>query len=147
LTATANGVAISSGDRVASGSTVVFTATPSQYYDTDTWGGGATGNTGDTYTIASLSAAVNVTVTFKLETYVFTFSAGANGTLVVTDDGTPIVSGASVTAGSVVVFTATAGLNFDFDAWTGDLSEEVSNVVTIPSATEPITATATFKAE
>jgi len=67
IEATADGVDISSGDMVADGSEVIFTATPDAGWEVADWyvDGSPQTYTETTYTIDSLEAAVDVTVEFS----------------------------------------------------------------------------------
>jgi hypothetical protein len=70
IAATADAVAITTGDNIMAGSQVVFTAIPDTGYQVKTWtvnGTVVTSYTELTYTIPSLTADVNVTVEFEAE--------------------------------------------------------------------------------
>jgi hypothetical protein len=73
LAATVDGSAITSGAEVEHGKSVVFTATPAEGYGVIGWtlnGAAVSGNTENTYTLAGVSAASAVTVSFGKSTSV-----------------------------------------------------------------------------
>ena len=63
VTAQVDGKAITSGDKVAAGKTVVFTASPTGSHQVDAWTG-VTTSSGNTATL-EVTAAATVNVTFK----------------------------------------------------------------------------------
>ncbi|MDR2692972.1 MAG: InlB B-repeat-containing protein [Chitinispirillales bacterium] len=68
LTATVEGSSIAAGATVAQGKSVVFTAVPANGYEVDGWkvdGTAVADNTNNTYTLASVTTATTVTVSFK----------------------------------------------------------------------------------
>lgn len=122
LAATLNGSSINSGDTVAEGNSVVFTATPLAGYRVKEWTINTvvvSGNTTNTYTLSNLSQASTVTVEFELiPTYAVTFSVvGANGTISAAIDGTAFNSGDLVNAGEDIIFTATPAAGFRVKEW------------------------------
>jgi hypothetical protein len=116
VAATVDGSAITLGASVLAGKDVVFTATPNTGFRVAQWSVNSTpiaGNTSNNYTLSNLQANSTIMVTFEtIPTFVVTFSAGANGSVAATVDGSAITSGASVQQGKNVVFTATPNTGF-----------------------------------
>ncbi len=66
---------------------------------------------------------------FKAQQYTATFSvSGSNGTLEATVDGSPISTGAKVTAGSTIVFTAKPSGSYQVDTWSGASAAELTDL-------------------
>jgi Secretion system C-terminal sorting domain/Divergent InlB B-repeat domain/CARDB len=121
ITATDDGVSITSGDMVEDGSELIFTATPDASWRVADWylDDVAQTSTETSYTIASLSAAADVNAEFEeTPTYAVTFGVEAgNGTITATDDGVSIISGDMVEDGSEVIFTASPDANWRVADW------------------------------
>ena len=155
LTATANGVGISSGVEVEEGSVVEFVATPDEGFLVKVWtlnGDPLAGFADNTYTINGLSDDVVVTVEFveeEEEKYSVTFSVKAGlGNLVVSANGLDIVSGQEVAVGSTVVFSADPAPHYRVKEWVhnGEAVEgNTSNEYTIPSLDDNATVTVEFE--
>ena len=151
LSATVDGTPINSGDAVALGKNVVFTATPNAGYGVAEWtlnGNPIVGNTSNNYTITNIQAGSNVTVSFGA-LYTVNFSAGANGSIAATVDGSPITSGASVLEGKDVVFTATPNAGYRVAQWTLNstpISGNTSNNYTLTNLQANANVVVTFEA-
>lgn len=165
LEATVNGVEIFSGNAVANGSTVVFTAMPDEGYMVGAWYLNSdliSDFTDLTLVVEDLSESINVGVEFVEipEGYhLVTYSVlGGNGTLTATVDEDAIASGEAVEEGSDVVFTAEPTEGYRVKAWTlngslvDDLTEETFTVegidenihVTVEFEWIPVFYTVTF---
>lgn len=128
ITASANGASIESGQTVAEGSTITFTATPDQGYRVMEWrlNGNVTGNTSNTYSISSITSDINVTVKFEPippTTFTVNFSVvevggATNGTLTASFASQSITSGTQVEEGSSINFTATPNQGYRVKEWT-----------------------------
>ena len=122
LVATVDDEAITSPAQVDHGMEVVFTATPGEHYLVKEWklnGSVVADNKTDTYTL-TVSAAATVTVEFEKMTYTVVFEVvnDENGALAATVDDEEITSGAKLTYGAEVVFTATPDENYRVKEWT-----------------------------
>jgi pectate lyase len=100
----------------AAGTVVTLTATPAAGFQFAGWSGDLTGSANPT--TITMSANRTVTATFTTTAGPFTLNVGVNGS------GTVSVSPNQPTypAGTVVTLTATAGANFGFVNWSGDLA-------------------------
>jgi len=161
LTAAVDGVPIASGDSVAVGKFVIFTAAPSNGYDKIRWWVNGAEIPSDTtlYTLPILIGRAvphNVVVSFERvpsEYAVVTFRGGSFGTLTAAVDGVPIVSGDSVAAGKNknVIFTAVPDKKNGKVRWTmnGEEIPDYINVYTLPVKISddgaPIDVTASFE--
>lgn len=65
---------------------------------------------------------------FKEQTYKVTFTAGNNGSLTASVNGTSISSGDDVVAGSTVTFTATPSSGYEVDSWGGTDAGELTDL-------------------
>jgi uncharacterized repeat protein (TIGR02543 family) len=125
ISATDDGDTITSGDAVAAGSVVIFTATPSVGNQVKDWyvDGSPITSTNTTYTIDDLQAAVDVQVEFEAippTTYAVTFSVKAGtgtGALTAKVDDVAISSGDLVEEGKDVVFTAAPDTDCQVKDW------------------------------
>ena len=122
ITATAEGVDITSGDNVLENSEVIFTANPDAGWKVADWyvDGSPIGATDLTYTIALLDASVDVTVEFveTTTTYPVTFDVETgNGAITATAEGNDISSGDDVLESSEVIFTATPDAGWEVADW------------------------------
>ena len=54
--------------------------------------------------------------------------SGANGTLEATANGSKISTGAKVTAGSTIIFTAKPAGSYKVDTWSGDSAAELTDL-------------------
>ena len=86
------------------GSSQLFTATPTGGYDVNEWrvDGGIVDGNSTTYTLSNITAGHTVTVSFKIQTFSITATAGSNGSI--SPSGT-----FSKDYGSSQLFTATPG--------------------------------------
>jgi len=121
LTATVDGVRITSVAQVQHNKSVIFTAAPNAGYRVKEWrlnNGVVSGNTADTYTLNNVTANATVTVEFEFATHPVTFSVtGGNGTVSATVDGTVITTGVHVQQGKNVVFTASPANGYRVKEW------------------------------
>jgi len=160
LTATVDGAAITSGNKIEEGKDVVFTATPSEGYIVKEWKLGedvVVGNTSNTYTLENLRAAATVTVEFEVKPvpinyYEVIFSAvnSEGGTLTAVVGTTGITSGDEVEEGKDVIFTATPNIGYIIKEW--KLGEDIvvgntTNSYTLENLSEKATVTVEFKLE
>jgi uncharacterized repeat protein (TIGR02543 family) len=152
------GTSILSGAIVTHGVSVVFTAAPNAGYRVKEWTSGGSvvsGNTSNTYTLASVVAATAVTVEFEEITITVTHGVtGGNGALaaaLTVAGGTAVASGSAVVYGSTVVFTAAPNAGYKVKGWTvggaapngtseavsgaGDITLTVSNIVAAVAVT------------
>jgi hypothetical protein len=152
---TGNGTIVSSGGVTCSdpacplqvnyGDSVTLTATPGADSDFGTWTGCAS-TTGAKCVVSSLKAAAAVTATFTLKKIQVTLSRSGNGTITSTDgavnctDATCVVS---VSSGSSLSLTATAGADSNFQSWSGCTTTSGATC-TLTGITAPIAASATF---
>ena len=128
ITASANGASIESGQTVAEGSQINFTAVPNQGYRVMEWrlNGNVTGNTSNTYSISSINSDINVRVKFEPlppTTFAVNFSVvevggATNGTLTAAVASQGITSGTQVEEGSSLDFTATPNQGYRVKEWT-----------------------------
>ncbi len=122
ILASVNSTSINSGDTIAEGNNIVFTATPAAGYRVKEWTLNTTaisGNTSNTYTLTNLTQASTVTVEFEvIPTFAVTFSViGTNGSISASIDGTPITSGDLIDAGKNIIFTATPAAGYRVKEW------------------------------
>ena len=158
VSASANGSSIESGQTVAEGSALTFTATPDQGFRVMEWrlNGNVTGTTSNTYSIASLTSDVSVTVNFEPippTTYSLTFNVievggATNGTLTATVASQSITSGAQVEQGSNIDFTATPNQGYRVKEWklNGAVIEGLKEqTYTLSNLTQTTTVTVEFE--
>jgi uncharacterized repeat protein (TIGR03803 family) len=140
----ANGTVSPAGSQsVPGGGSITFTATPNTGYAVSQWflDGTAAQSGGATYTLSNVAANHTVGVTFAVQTFTITPSAGANGSI------SPSAA-QTVKYGGSVTLTATPGANYVVDTWyvdgtavaTGTKTYKLSNV------TADHTVNVTFKA-
>jgi hypothetical protein len=147
-TATANSTTknISSGTKVAAGSTIKLTATPASGYRVVGWYSDANctnqlQNGGNTYNAGTLTAAKTVYVKFEETKYDVTIQAGANGS--VSPSGKQKVGNATS-----VTIEATANDGYKFKNWTltGNVTiADANSATTTIKATGTGTVTANFE--
>jgi hypothetical protein len=126
LTAIEGAVEIFTGQQILEEREIVFRAVPNSGYRVKAWtldGVVVDGETGNTFTLASLEDDVVVTVEFEYDprprhTVTFSVVNNVGGTLTAVVDGEAITSGDNVLAGSNVVFTATPHSSYVVKAWT-----------------------------
>ena len=116
---------------VTQGDSVSFTATPNTGYVVNQWllDGNLVQTGGTSYTLSNVTANHNVQVTFAIQTFTVTPSAGANGTI---SPSTP----QTVNYNDSVTFTATPSTGYLVNQWlldgnlvqTGGTSYTLSNV-------------------
>jgi len=144
LKAAVNGTEIGTGNNIAYGKTVNFTATPKPGYEVDKWTCDdveVSGNTSSSYN-HTVSKAVKVNVCFKLKKYAVNFSVdGGNGSLSAKLGGNNF-SGEDVEHGKTVEFTATSNTNYKVDKWTVTGSSFVAGTGTKGSTTAKVKVTA-----
>lgn len=120
ITGTANGVEISSGDRVKEDSTIVLTATKNSGYNFSQWSGlpsGTSSNNPVTFTMGTSDIAV--TATAVVTKYTIGWS-GSNVTIDATDgNDTPLTNGSQYASGTTVKMRAQADAGYDFEKWEG----------------------------
>lgn len=125
LSVTANGTAIANGASVDTGTVIVITATPDEWYETGklsindgTQDYGI--DSGDSYTVTT-----NVTIEYSFDAipyYTLTWAQSAGGTLSVTQNGTALTSPAKVAVDSTIVITATPDEGYGLaDLMAGDI--------------------------
>lgn len=140
-TLTADGV--TSGSTVNSGTKVTFTANPSKGFAVEGWYSDAectkkieTAGTNKTYAV-KVNADTNVYVKFHTaETYTVTFSSSdeTSGSVSAKYNGTDFTSGAKVTEGGTVTFTAEPENGYALSGWT-------LNDASVSPTTNPYTIT------
>ncbi len=153
ISAMVDGVAIATGDIVAAGKNVIFTAVPATNYRVKEWKLNTVvvaGNTSNTDTLLNIQAISTVTVEFEMiPTYAVTFSVvGANGTLAATVDASAITSGASILGGKDIVFAATPATGYQVKEWklnTVVVTGNTTNAYTIASLSEISTVSVEFE--
>jgi hypothetical protein len=124
------------------GSSQLFTATPTGGYDVNIWT--VDGNTvqtgGTTYTLSNITATHTVSVTFKIQTFNITGTAGPNGTI--NPSGT-----FSKDYGSSQLFTAMPSTGYDVNIWTvdGNTVQSGGTIYTLNNVTANHTVSVSFK--
>jgi uncharacterized repeat protein (TIGR02543 family) len=94
-----------------------------------------------------VTATTTLYAKWTINTYPITFSAGANGTLAATVDGSAITTGALVQYGKNVVFTATPAVDYKVNGWTlngSTVSDNVTNTYTLTSVSAVATVAVSF---
>jgi formylglycine-generating enzyme required for sulfatase activity len=126
-----------------SGESQEFTATPAMGYEVDKWqkDGGDDQTGGTTYTLPDITATHTVHVTFKIQTFAVTASAGANGSVAPTS--------AVVNYNGSQMFTATANTGYEVEEWTdGGLHAQTGgNTYTLSNITASHTVAVSFKTQ
>jgi hypothetical protein len=124
-----NGTAFASAATATAGTVITLTATANAEYRFVEWvvleGSISVEYIGGVGSFTMPTANVTLRAVFELipvtpTTYAVTFSAGANGTVAATVDGTAITSGDAVEEGAEVVFTATPAENYRVKEWKKD---------------------------
>ena len=119
VSATVNGVGISSGGQLQQGSNIEFTASPANGYRVKEWklNGEAVAGSTRNYTLENLKVATStVTVSFEFAAYEVLFSVvGGNGTLTATSGGTNV--NAPLLQDAEVVFTAIPNSGYRVKEW------------------------------
>jgi len=127
ITATVNGIPITSGQSVAAGETVVFTAAPHEGYTVRTWmslglGGTLTGESrANVRSIVVGDADIRVNVSFEEAPVPVTFSvAGGQGELIASiwTSGHPITTGQAFHDSPMIRFTAIPAPGYQVATWT-----------------------------
>jgi len=97
-----------------------------------TFNGWFTALTGGTQVTTStvFSGSTTIYARWTVNTYAIAFSAGANGTLTATVDGSSIATGASVQYGKSVVFTAVPATGYKVSGWTVNGTAVTGNTTT-----------------
>ena len=141
-TVTAGGPVSPASVEVPCGGSQLFTATVDPGYDVNTWfvDGSPVQTGGDTYTITNVTATHVVSVTFKIQTFSVTATAGEYGSI--SPSGT-----LSKDYGSSQLFTATPDTGHDVDTWYVDGSPVQSGgtTYTLSNITATHTVSVTFK--
>jgi len=159
LVVSADGLDIVSGQEVAVGSTVVFSADPAPHYRVKEWVHNnevVVGITSNEYTIPSLDENATVTVEFEEvipEMYTVSFSVvevdgHANGTLAATVNTHSIASGVQVEEGSTIVFTASPSDGYRVKEWSVNddpLADYTDNTYTLTGLGANTTVTVQFE--
>lgn len=159
ITATANGDEITTGDDVAEGAEVVFTASPASGYELDAWvidGQEDETITGLTYSIDNLTQNVDVAVRFKAippVTYSVVFGVIAvdddpHGALEASSQSVSINSGDRLNEGSSIVFVASPNNGYRVKAWAvnGEPIADFTEVAyTILSLSKDVVVTVEFE--
>ena len=151
LTATVDGVPISSGALALYGKDVVYTATPNPGYSVKEWKhNGATVNGAlPTYRIYNLAAAQNVTVEFEYVEYLVQYSVeGINGVLVAAVDGAGISSGTMVEKDKTIEFAADPVSGYRVEEWKVNgipVTGNKTNNYTLQSIDAPSEVTVAFE--
>ncbi|MHC4499949.1 MAG: InlB B-repeat-containing protein, partial [Planctomycetota bacterium] len=139
----ANGTVDPNGAIVVNyGQDKLFTASPDIGYEVDTWSvdGNSVQSGGNTYTLTNITADHTLNVTFKIQQFTVTASAGANGLIA--------PSGAiTVNYGDSQLFTATANLGYEVDTWSvdGNSVQSGGTTYTLTNVTADHTLGVTFK--
>jgi hypothetical protein len=141
LTAEVDGGQIVDGATVAEGKNVEFIAVPNAGYRVKEWTYNTSpvaDNTSETYTVANLGEAINVTVEFEIiPYYTVNFSVvSGSGSITAKADGVSIADGDNVAGRSELVFKASPGTNNRVSQWTHNgttVENNVSNSYTISS--------------
>ncbi|NCB52408.1 MAG: hypothetical protein EOM54_11110 [Clostridia bacterium] len=108
VTATANGISITSGGYLPAGSNVSITATADTVSSFNCMSVNNVDVTGSQYTVSGLGANISIAAVFDAVYKPVTYNVPANGTLKVTDSaGNPISNGAGVAINTILVITAT----------------------------------------
>ena len=105
----------------ATGSVVVFNAKPNKGYRVKEWklnNEVIPDEKGSSYTLPSLSSAVEVTVEYELISYTVKFNSGTGGSISATVDGRSIISGDWVEHGKSVRFTISTNTGYQAQNWT-----------------------------
>ena len=139
LTATVDGIGITTGSQVDGGKDVVFTAMPSNGFHVKEWKFDnvvISGLASNTFTLQNISVAGNVTVEFTLtsSSHTVLFNSIGGGTLTATVDDISISTGSQVDDGKDVVFTATPSNGFRIKEWKLDniaITGHASNTFTL----------------
>ncbi|MBN2019255.1 MAG: hypothetical protein JW749_03415, partial [Sedimentisphaerales bacterium] len=124
------------------GSSQLFTATPTTGYDVNTWyvDGSPIQSSGTTYTLSNITAAHTVSVTFNIQTFSTTGTAGSNGSI--SPSGT-----FSNDYGSSQLFTATPNTGYEINIWyvDGTPVQTGNTTYTLTNITAAHTVNVTFK--
>ena len=153
LSAEVDGGQITDGATVTEGKSVNFYAVPDAGYRVKEWTYNTSpvaDNTSETYTVANLGEAINVTVEFEvIPYYTVNFSVvSGSGSITATADGTAISDGDNVAGRSEVVFKASPGTNNRVSQWTYNgttVDNNVSNSYTISSLENAADVTVKFE--
>ena len=123
---------ISSGDPIAFGTKLTFTATPAEGYEVYQWtvNGQAPETTTETTKTISITKETNVSVSFKKKEFTVTFTAGENGQIVAKNGETIISSGDPIAFGTELTFTAIPAEGYRVKSWTIDDLESSNTAVT-----------------
>lgn len=135
LVAKKGNTTLQTGNEVAHGSQLIFTATPDAGYRIKQWklNDSPEGEEGLTYEISRITAAATVSVEFEaIPFYTVTFSVVNNvgGQLFATVNNTPVTSGASLIEGTEILFTAQLAAGYNVKIWNVD-GEDVSAFVDV----------------
>jgi hypothetical protein len=127
---------LQTGDMVAHGSQLIFTATPDAGYRIKQWkiNDSPEGEEGLTYEISRITEAATVSVEFEaIPLYTVTYSVvnSEGGQLFASVNGSPIASGASLIDGTQIDFSAQPDAGYEIKAW-NDNGQAVSAFATYP---------------
>ena len=139
----------SSSVQVTHGDSVTFTASPTTGWEVDSWSSNVTPQSPNTTaTLSGVTAATNVTVTFK-ETYTVTYSVvGAEGGTIQAGSGTATTNSSTiqVVQGGSVTFTASPATGWEVDSWSSNVTPQSPNTTaTLSGVTAATTVTVKFK--
>jgi len=136
---------------VAHNGSVTFTAHPDPGYEVDSWTGATANTPNTTATLSGVTAATNVTVTFK-KTYTVTFKVdGGHGSLNGAYNGSENTAAGggqetfTVLDGRSVTFTAQPDRGYEVDSWTGVTATPPNNTTATLTVTANTTVTVRFK--
>jgi len=143
LEASVDGQDINSGDEIEEGSEVNFTATPDADNRVKDWfvDGSAIGSTDETYTISDLQSATDVKVEFEeIPTYILTLNADPA-------EGGTVSGGGDYEAEEEITLSATPNDGYEFENWTNENNDVVSENAEFSYTTtdENVTLTANFE--
>ena len=124
IKATADGVEIDTGDEVAPGSDIVFTATPNNGYRVAGWtdNENAVNATNASYLIIDLDKTHDVKVSFQSGEHTVTHAVwfeveGGNGAISANDGGSDISNGGAVAHNAEVVIKAKPEIGYEVKEW------------------------------
>jgi hypothetical protein len=145
VTATANGVSITSSGYLPAGYDVTVTAAANAGSSFNCMAVNNVMASGSAYTVTALDGSVTVTAVFDAVSKTVTYNTPANGTLRVTDSaGTAIANGQSVPVGTVLVITATPNAHYALYSLMAGGASISGNTYTVDAAkTNSIAATFT----
>lgn len=152
ITATVDGEPLNSGETVADGTQVTFTATAEDYWMIKEWTGDASGNTNTKTVTLTVNSNITLGATFtEALLYDVEYSvSGGGGTASGVCDETPIAVDTVVqlAGGSEIQFVATPASNYMVKQWTingQEMEGNITNTMTIDSLGQNITVAVEFE--